>query len=116
MSIFIYFSRKEYTMLENILLSAAYYESFSKFASSLKPNKTFTVDEMANIAAETVEAYYVSASDTGASKEDIESLGEDLLLHVLAELENQPSNDENNIDVKDLESEIFNNLINEIDL
>lgn len=103
-------------MLENILLSAAYYESFSKFATSLKPSKRFTTDEMANIAADTIEAYYVSASDTGATKEEIEALGEDLFLHVLAELETHNASDENDLDVKDLENEIFNNLMSEIDL
>jgi len=101
-------------MLENILLSAAYYESFSKFASALKPNKMLNTSEMASIAADTLEDFYVSAADTGASEDEIKALGEELFLHVLAELDTKA--DENDADVKDLEREIFQGLMDQVDL
>lgn len=103
-------------MLENILLSAAYYESFSKFATSLKPNSRYTSEQMTNIAANALEDFYVSASDSGASEEEINALGDDLLIHVLAELDKNNTSDENDSDVKELENEIFNSLMENIDL
>jgi hypothetical protein len=103
-------------MLENILLSAAYYESFSKFATTLKPNDSFTNEEMTNIAENTLEEFYASAEDSGASEEEIKALGEELYLHVLSSLDENQVSDENNSDVKDLEEEIFKSLMQEIGL
>lgn len=104
-------------MLENILLSAAYYESFSKFATSLSPSDSFTPDEMTDIAGNTLEDFYASADDSGASEEEIKALGEELYLHVLAELDKHQASDVNNAnDVKELEDQIYQDLMEEMGL
>jgi hypothetical protein len=104
-------------MLENILLSAAYYESFSKFATALTPNDSFTTDEMTDIAENTLEEFYISADESGASEEDIKALGEELYLHVLAELDKHQADDVNNAnDVKELEDDIYQSLMEEMGL
>lgn len=103
-------------MLENILLSAAYYESFSKFATSLKKNAHFDSKQKANIAKNAVKGFYVSAKFTGAPTDDIKALGEDLFIHVIAELDNHSASDENDADVEELQNEIFKGLMEQIDL
>lgn len=104
-------------MLENILLSAAYYESFSKFATALNPNDSFTTNEMKDIAENTLEEFYISAEDSGSSEEDIKALGEELYLHVLAELDKHQASDVNDAnDVKEIEDEIYRSLMEEMGL
>lgn len=103
-------------MLENILLSAAYYESFSKFATAVNPGDRFTTDEKTNIAEKALKAFYSSADDSGATEEEIRALGEELYLHVLSSLDQNQAGDENDSDVKDLEDEIFRSLMVEIGL
>lgn len=104
-------------MLENILLSAAYYESFSKFATSLNKNDRFTKEEITNIAEKVLDNFLKSAEDSGASETEIKSLGEDLYLLVVAELDKQYFDDNEADDgVQELAEEIFSNLIKDIGL
>ncbi len=108
-------------MLENILLSAVYFESFSKFSSSLSSNDKFTKEEINTIAENTLEEFFISADSTGATPDDINALGEGYYTHVLAELNEKHQDDDADVsyadtDIKELEADIFNSLIKEINL
>jgi len=104
-------------MIENIILSAAYYESFSKFATSLDEENFYTKEEMISIAEDVLDDFNQSVEDSGASKEEIKSLGSDLYAHVIAELSDKNCadiNDGDESDVQDLANEIFHSLMKDI--
>lgn len=90
--------------MEKILLSAAYYEAFSKLAELSKKsnNKEFIADQI-------VTDFYKAATDINASKNDIIALGNDLHDNVMDTLSADDME-------KTLENEIFSELMDSLDL